>query len=51
MRWSPRSPRMRPSLADLTFSNPNGLVEAARPGVSKATGLAQIATELGVDAV
>jgi Cof subfamily protein (haloacid dehalogenase superfamily) len=35
-------------LADLTFSNPNGLVEAARPGVSKATGLAQIAAELAV---
>ncbi len=37
-------------LADLTFSSPNGLLEAARPGVSKATGLAQIATELGVEA-
>jgi hypothetical protein len=36
-------------LADLTFSNPNGLVEAARPGVSKASGLARIAAELGVE--
>ncbi len=32
-------------LADLTFSTPNGLVEAAGPGVSKATGLAEIATD------
>ena len=36
-------------LADLTFSTPNGLVEAAGPGVSKATGLAEIATTLGID--
>jgi Cof subfamily protein (haloacid dehalogenase superfamily) len=32
----------------LTFSNPNGLVEAAPLGISKATGLAEIAESLGV---
>lgn len=32
----------------LTFSNPNGLLEAAAHGVSKATGLAALADELAV---
>lgn len=34
----------------LTFSNPNGLLEAAAAGVDKASGLAGLAAELGVDA-
>lgn len=37
-------------LADLTFSHPRGLVEASPPGVTKATGLAEVAARLGVDA-
>jgi HAD superfamily hydrolase (TIGR01484 family) len=37
-------------LADLTFSHPRGLVEMSPPGVTKATGLAEVARELGVDA-
>jgi len=37
-------------LADLTFSHPRGLVEMSSPGVTKATGLADVARELGVDA-
>ncbi|MGD9525753.1 HAD family hydrolase [Pseudonocardia sp.] len=36
-------------LADATFSTPNGLVELAVPGVTKATGLAEVAQRLGVD--
>jgi len=32
----------------LTFSNPNGLVEAAPMGVTKASGLAEVAASLGV---
>jgi len=32
----------------LTFSNPNGLLEAAPAGVSKASGLAEVAAEHGV---
>jgi len=35
-------------LADITFSTPNGLVELAVPGVTKATGLAEVARRLGV---
>lgn len=35
---------------DLTYSTPNGLVEAAPHGVTKATGLAALAAELGVAA-
>jgi len=35
--------------ADLTFSHPGGLVELASPGVTKATGLADVAERLGVD--
>jgi len=35
---------------DLTFSTSNGLVEAAPHGVSKATGLAEFADELGIGA-
>jgi hypothetical protein len=34
----------------LTFSNPQGLLEAGAPGVSKATGLASVAARLGVAA-
>jgi Cof subfamily protein (haloacid dehalogenase superfamily) len=34
----------------LTFSNPNGLLEAAAAGVTKATGLAELAGSLGVPA-
>ena len=44
--------RLAPELdgaADLTFSTENGLVELAAPGVTKATGLARVAAELGVD--
>ena len=37
-------------LADLTFSHPRGLVEMSLPGVTKATGLADVARDLGVDA-
>ncbi|MEQ3551247.1 HAD family hydrolase [Pseudonocardia nematodicida] len=37
-------------LADLTFSHPSGLIEASAPGVTKATGLADVAQRLGVDA-
>lgn len=37
-------------LADLTFSHPSGLVEASAPGVTKATGLAEVAERLGVTA-
>ena len=37
-------------LADLTFSHPRGLVEMSLPGVTKATGLAEVARDLGVDA-
>ena len=35
-------------LADLTFSHPRGLVEMSPPGVTKATGLAEVARHLGV---
>jgi Cof subfamily protein (haloacid dehalogenase superfamily) len=35
-------------LADLTFSHPRGLVEASPPGVTKATGLAEVAGRLGI---
>ena len=38
------------SLADLTFSHPSGLVEASAPGVTKATGLAEVARRLSVTA-
>jgi HAD superfamily hydrolase (TIGR01484 family) len=34
--------------AVLTFSNPNGLLEAAVAGASKAAGLAELAAELGI---
>ncbi|WP_028928764.1 Cof-type HAD-IIB family hydrolase [Pseudonocardia asaccharolytica] len=34
---------------DLTFSNPRGLVEASPPGITKATGLAEVAQGTGVD--
>ena len=37
-------------LADLTFSHPRGLVEMSPPGVTKAAGLAEVATRLGVAA-
>ncbi|MEJ8278717.1 HAD family hydrolase [Pseudonocardia spirodelae] len=37
-------------LADLTFSHPSGLIEASAPGVTKATGLAEVARRLGVTA-
>jgi Cof subfamily protein (haloacid dehalogenase superfamily) len=37
-------------LADLTFSHPRGLVEMSPPGVTKATGLAEVARRLGVEA-
>jgi Cof subfamily protein (haloacid dehalogenase superfamily) len=37
-------------LADLTFSHPRGLVEMSPPGVTKATGLAEVARRLGIDA-
>ncbi len=36
--------------ADLTFSHPRGLVEISAPGVSKATGLVEVARRLGVTA-
>ncbi|TCK27405.1 HAD family hydrolase [Pseudonocardia endophytica] len=35
-------------LADLTFSHPNGLIEASAPGVTKATGLSGLADRLGI---
>ncbi|GAA2548720.1 HAD family hydrolase [Pseudonocardia hydrocarbonoxydans] len=35
--------------ADLTFSHPGGLVEMSAPGVTKATGLAEVAGRLGVE--
>jgi Cof subfamily protein (haloacid dehalogenase superfamily) len=37
-------------LADLTFSHPRGLVEMSPPGVTKATGLAEVADRLDVPA-
>jgi hypothetical protein len=37
-------------LADLTFSHPGGLVEFSPPGVTKATGLAEVTGRLGVAA-
>jgi Cof subfamily protein (haloacid dehalogenase superfamily) len=37
-------------LADLTFSHPRGLVEMSPRGVTKATGLAEVARDLGVAA-
>ncbi|MHA6629036.1 HAD family hydrolase [Pseudonocardia sichuanensis] len=36
--------------ADLTFSHPRGLVEISSPGVTKATGLAEVAQRHGVEA-
>jgi hydroxymethylpyrimidine pyrophosphatase-like HAD family hydrolase len=36
--------------ADLTFSHPRGLVEVSPPGVTKATGLAEVARRHGVTA-
>ncbi|OZM82345.1 HAD family hydrolase [Pseudonocardia sp. MH-G8] len=36
--------------ADLTFSHPRGLVEISPPGVTKATGLAEVARRYGVEA-
>ncbi|SHK78248.1 hypothetical protein SAMN05443637_1121 [Pseudonocardia thermophila] len=36
--------------ADLTFSHPRGLVEISAPGVTKASGLAAVAEDLGVPA-
>jgi Cof subfamily protein (haloacid dehalogenase superfamily) len=36
--------------ADLTFSHPRGLVEISPPGVTKATGLAEVARRAGVEA-
>jgi Cof subfamily protein (haloacid dehalogenase superfamily) len=36
--------------ADLTFSHPRGLVEISPPGVTKATGLAEVARRAGVPA-
>jgi len=44
---------LRPLLdgaVDLTYSTDNGLVELAAPGVTKATGLAQVADEIGISA-
>jgi Cof subfamily protein (haloacid dehalogenase superfamily) len=37
-------------VADLTFSHPRGLVEVSPPGVTKATGLAEVAERFGVAA-
>jgi hydroxymethylpyrimidine pyrophosphatase-like HAD family hydrolase len=37
-------------LADLTFSHPRGLVEMSPPGVTKATGLAEVAAGHGIPA-
>jgi Cof subfamily protein (haloacid dehalogenase superfamily) len=57
-----RDPRMRSeeivaalapavgSAVDLTFSHPGGLVEIAAPGVTKAVGLAEVASVVGVAA-
>ncbi|MBA3906104.1 MAG: HAD family hydrolase [Pseudonocardiales bacterium] len=39
------------SAGDLTFSHAGGLVEISAPGVTKATGLAEVAAVLGVPAV
>ena len=36
------------ALADVTFSHPRGLVELSPAGVTKATGLAEVAAQLGV---
>lgn len=36
--------------ADLTFSHPRGLVEISAPGVTKATGLSEVADRFGLDA-
>ena len=36
--------------ADLTFSHPRGLIEMSPPGVTKATGLEEVARRLGVGA-
>jgi hydroxymethylpyrimidine pyrophosphatase-like HAD family hydrolase len=36
--------------ADLTFSHPRGLVEVSPPGITKATGLAEVAQRHGVPA-
>jgi Cof subfamily protein (haloacid dehalogenase superfamily) len=36
--------------ADLTFSTPRGLVEASPPGITKATGLAEVTDRLGLRA-
>jgi len=35
--------------ADLTYSTDNGLVELSAPGISKATGLATVAADYGID--
>lgn len=43
------APRVE-GLCDLTFSHPGGLVEAAAPGVTKATGLAEVAARAGLTA-
>jgi Cof subfamily protein (haloacid dehalogenase superfamily) len=37
-------------LADLTYSHPRGLLEISPAGVTKATGLAEVAQRLGIDA-
>ncbi len=37
-------------LADLTYSHPRGLVEVSPAGVTKATGLAEVAQRLGIEA-
>lgn len=41
------APRVE-GLCDLTFSHPAGLIEAAAPGVTKATGLAEVAARGGL---
>jgi hydroxymethylpyrimidine pyrophosphatase-like HAD family hydrolase len=38
------------SAGDLTFSHPGGLVEISAPGITKATGLAEVAAAVGVSA-
>jgi hypothetical protein len=38
------------SAGDLTFSHSGGLVEISAPGVTKATGLAEVAAAVGVSA-
>ena len=43
------APRVE-GLCDLTFSHPGGLLEAAAPGVTKATGLAEVAERAGIPA-